>query len=122
VAFINSDPDLIRLFVRWLTSIGVPAADLVFRVSIHVGADVDGASRFWRGAVGGTDDQWRQPTLKRHQPRPTVRRNTGDGYVGCLVVRVRRSVELNRRIAGWWTALSRTGADPTMGAERSALV
>lgn len=40
-------------------------------------------------------------TLKRHNPR-TVRKNTGDAYHGCLVIYVRQSADLYRRMEGTW--------------------
>ncbi len=40
------------------------------------------------------------PALKRHNPR-TVRKNVGADYHGCLIVGVRQSADLYRRIEGW---------------------
>lgn len=105
VSFINSDPSLIRLFVAWTALVGIDSQDLIYRLSIHERADVAAATAHWRAIVGGEDGQWRRATLKRHRPS-TVRQNTGDAYVGCLVVSVRRSTELNRRIAGWWNGIA----------------
>jgi hypothetical protein len=104
--FINSDPGLIRLFVRWTALVGVAPADLIYRLSIHESADVSAATAYWRSIVGGEDGQWRRPSLKRHRPT-TARQNTADAYVGCLVVSVRRSTDLNRRIAGWYSGIAR---------------
>lgn len=104
MALINSDPDVIRLFVRWLALIGIEASDLIFRLSIHESADVEAAHAFWRDVVAGDESQWRTVSLKRHRPQ-TVRQNTGASYHGCLVVSVRRSTDLNRRVAGWWAGI-----------------
>ena len=103
VALINSDPDVIRLFLRWLALLGIGLDRLVFTVSIHESADVAAAGRFWRSVVG-EDSHFRKAVLKRHNPK-TVRKNTGDDYHGCLVVYVRRSTELYRQIAGWWAGI-----------------
>ena len=105
MALINSDPDVIRLFIRWLGVIGVEAGDLILRLSIHESADVEAAERFWRGVVSVDASQWRRPSLKRHRAT-TVRHNIGPSYVGCLIVSVRRSTELNRRVAGWWAGIA----------------
>lgn len=40
-------------------------------------------------------------TLKRHSPK-TVRKNVGDCYRGCLVIKVLKGAELYRRIEGSW--------------------
>ena len=108
VVFINSDPDLISFFLRFLATAGVSADRLVCRLYIHETADVDSAQRFWQHVTGLPAEQFRQPTLKHHNPQ-TIRRNTGDGYHGCLKIDVARSGELYRQIAGWWSAV---GAAP----------
>lgn len=102
VTFINSDPKLILFFLRFLTVAGIEPERIYCRVSIHESADVAGAEQFWRQVTGLPDQQFRRPTLKRHNPK-TVRKNTGDDYHGCLIVRVLRASELYRRIEGWAT-------------------
>ena len=109
VTLINSDPQLITLFLTWLRLLEVTEDRLVFRLSIHESADVHRATAFWSEVVGVDPSAFRRPSLKRHNPK-TARHNTGDGYVGCLVVTVRRSTDLNRRIAGWWAGVA-TGVD-----------
>ncbi|HVM08956.1 MAG TPA: hypothetical protein VM345_10855 [Acidimicrobiales bacterium] len=105
VTFINSDASVIATFLAWLRLIGITPADLIMRVAIHEHADIDAAHAFWAEVAQVPVDEFRRPTLKRHNPK-TVRRNTGEMYVGCLVVEVRRSTDLNRRIAGWWAGLA----------------
>ena len=100
MAFTNSDPALIRLFLRFLQATGTPREDVTFRIYIHESADVTSAQRFWLGATGASPDQFRTPTLKRHNPK-TVRKNVGEGYYGCLRVDVRRSSGLYHKIEGW---------------------
>jgi transposase len=106
VAFMNSDPGMVRLFVAWLTLLGIGPERLSYRVSIHESADVGAAVAFWAAVVGVPGNQFMRTTLKRHNPR-TVRKNVDAGYHGCLIVRVRRSTELGRQIAGWFEGLVR---------------
>jgi hypothetical protein len=103
VIFMNSDPGLIRLFLRFLDAAGVDRDDLILRVSIHESADTEEAQRFWAAVTGVSPSQFRRPTLKRHNPK-TARMNVGGSYHGCLRVDVRRSAELYRRIEGWASA------------------
>lgn len=103
VNFINSDPALIRFFLRFLSAAGTPHTDLRFRIYIHENADVESAHRFWLQVTGATIDQFATPTLKRHNPK-TVRKNVGDSYRGCLRINVRNGAELYRKIEGWATA------------------
>ncbi|MGX1243885.1 transcriptional regulator with XRE-family HTH domain [Streptomyces pseudovenezuelae] len=99
--FINSDPNVISLFLRWLELLGVRRERLTLRVSIHETADVDAAEEFWAGIAGVDTAAFSKATLKRHNPR-TVRKNTGDTYHGCLVIYVRQSADLYRRMEGAW--------------------
>jgi transcriptional regulator with XRE-family HTH domain len=100
MAFINSDPQLIRFFMRFLTVAGVSPDRLTCRLHIHESADVAAAQRFWLDVTGLPDTQFKRPTLKRHNPR-TVRKNTGQDYHGCLIIKVRRAAELYRKVEGW---------------------
>jgi transcriptional regulator with XRE-family HTH domain len=100
VSFINSDPDLIRFFLRFLEATGTARADLRFRIYIHESADVATAQRFWLEITQAPADQFFAPTLKRHNPK-TVRKNVGEDYHGCLRIDVYRSADLYRKIEGW---------------------
>jgi hypothetical protein len=73
---------------------------LRFRVHIHETADVAAAEEFWRGVTGAGAAQFHRTGLKRHNPR-TVRKNVGADYHGCLIIGVRQSADLYRRIEGW---------------------
>jgi len=99
VTFINSDPNLILFFLRFLAVAGVTSDRLICRVYIHESADVPATQAFWQTLTGLPADQFRRPVLKHHNPR-TVRKNTGENYHGCLVIDVRRSSELYRRVEG----------------------
>ncbi|MEU6660704.1 hypothetical protein [Streptomyces sp. NPDC046821] len=99
--FINSDPDVIRLFMSWLELLGVTPDRLTLRVSIHESADIAAAEAHWAEVVGVDASAFSKATVKKHNPR-TVRKNTGVGYHGCLVIYVRRSAELYRRMEGAW--------------------
>lgn len=111
VIFINSDPALVRFYLRFLRLAGVSQQQIVFRVSIHESADVASAQEFWRHVTQAGPLQFRTPSLKRHNPR-TVRLNTGDDYHGCLRIEVLRSGTLYKQIEGWCDAvMARSGGD-----------
>ncbi len=100
VRFMNSDPELVRLFLAWLRLIGVLPERLIFRVHIHQSANAAEAVTFWSGVVGAPESQFGKSTIKTHNPR-TVRKNVGAEYHGCLCVYVRSSASLNPHIDGW---------------------
>jgi transcriptional regulator with XRE-family HTH domain len=108
VVFVNSDPALIRFFLRFLDTVGIGREDLTYRVHIHETADVPGAEQFWQRVTQADPRQFRRTVLKTHNPR-TVRANVGDDYHGCLRVEVRRSADLYRQIEGWTSSIM---ADP----------
>ena len=107
VKFINSDPTMILLFLRWLESLGIGRDSIEARVSIHQSADVSRATQFWSEVVGIPTERFAKPGLKRHNPN-TKRQNIGLEYVGCLTIRVRRSTRLLRRITGWYEGIVRS--------------
>ncbi|MDT3397590.1 hypothetical protein RKE29_13170 [Streptomyces sp. B1866] len=101
VAFINSDPEMIQVYLAWLSLLGVAADRLRFYVMIHESADVGAAERYWADLTGMDAAAFGKTTLKRHNPK-TVRKNVGEDYHGCLVVHVLDGADLYRRIEGWW--------------------
>jgi hypothetical protein len=109
VIFINSDPKLILFFLRFLAVAGVARERIYCRVAIHESADVVAAQHFWQQVTRLPDEQFRKPTLKRHNPK-TNRLNTGDGYHGCLVIGVERGLTLYRQIEGWAEAAMGAGS------------
>lgn len=98
--FINSDPQLVQLYVRFLAHLGYPVDQLILTVHIHENADVDAATRFWAEIVGASLTQFNKPTIKKHKPS-TTRRKVGDHYRGALRIDVRKSAKLYRRVEGW---------------------
>ncbi|WP_067182857.1 hypothetical protein [Microtetraspora niveoalba] len=100
VVFMNSDPGLIRLFLRFLGAAGVDPEDVAFHVCIHETADLAEAERFWLEQTGGPAHRFGNPIIKRHRPA-TARSNVGEDYHGCLRVEVRRGAWLYRKIEGW---------------------
>lgn len=99
--FINSDPNVIIFFLRWLDVLGVERERLRFRVSIHESASVTAAQQFWADLVGVEAATFQKPTLKKHNPK-TTRKNTEEAYRGCLIIYVLKSADLYRRIEGSW--------------------
>ncbi|MBI3323870.1 MAG: helix-turn-helix domain-containing protein [Candidatus Omnitrophica bacterium] len=101
VVFSNTDPAMLRLFVRFLTECcGVCASSLRFRLCIHEQADPTVAKMFWFNELGIETIQTAPVSWKRHQP-VTRRTNVGERYHGLLRIAVGKSTDLNRRIRGW---------------------
>ncbi|WP_435612072.1 hypothetical protein [Streptomyces sp. bgisy159] len=101
VAFVNSDPHMIQVYLAWLDLVGVERERLRFTVMIHENADVAGAEQYWADLVGADRTTFNKTTIKKHNPK-TIRKNIGDSYRGCLVVKVLKGADLYRRIEGSW--------------------
>ncbi|MGX9918660.1 hypothetical protein ACWIG4_02290 [Streptomyces sp. NPDC002248] len=104
LVFVNSDPDMIGLFMKWLDLLDVPRAHRRLSLLIHESADVEGAEEFWAEVTGIPRWDFLKTTLKRHNPL-TIRKNTGVDYHGCLVVKVAKSADLYRRVEGAWCGI-----------------
>lgn len=113
VVFINSDPGLIKLFLRFLEAAGVDFSRLGFRVHIHETADTATAEGFWISTTGARPAQFHRTVLKRHNPQ-TIRKNVGADYHGCLIITVSQSADLYRKIEGWVRGAT-TGPEATPG-------
>ncbi|MFH9892422.1 hypothetical protein ACH4OQ_20495 [Streptomyces luteogriseus] len=111
--FINSDPNVIRFYLRWLESLEVERERLRFRLYIHESADVREAEAYWADLVGVDAGTFQGTTLKKHIPK-TVRKNVGDSYRGCLAIYVTKSADLYRRMEGAWYGIVE-GADRRPG-------
>jgi transposase len=102
--FINSDPDLVCLLLDWLRRRGLGLDSCRLSINIHESGDLAAATRFWATALDCAEGQFAKPLLKRHNPL-TVRKNVGEGYVGCLSIGVRQSRDLYREIEGLWRGI-----------------
>jgi hypothetical protein len=98
--FVNSDPLLMRLLVRWLRLLDVPPERWVVRIQIHETADLAAAEEYWRHVLGLPHLEFANASLKRHKPL-TNRKNRGDDYHGCVSIYVRNGAELLQQIEGW---------------------
>lgn len=113
ITFVNSDPDMITVFLAWLDLLNVDPVSLRFALHIHESADVATAEKFWAHHVGIDTADLMKTTLKKHNPR-TNRKNTDDNYRGCLRVDVRNGADLYRRIEGWWYGIVVAATTPDL--------
>lgn len=101
VAFSNSDPFAVTVFIEWLRRIcGIPWEAMTFDIYLHVTASADAARVFWIQTLRLPSAACIRVYWKKHNPR-TNRHNTGPSYHGVMRVKVRRSTALNRTVSGW---------------------
>ncbi|MFD5347796.1 hypothetical protein ACFWJY_29610 [Streptomyces anulatus] len=104
VTFVNSDPDMIEVFLARLRLLGVAGERLRFHVHIHETADITAAEQYWIALTGADPSAFGKTSLKTHSPK-TNRKNIGDNYRGCLYVRVLKGADLYRRVEGSWCGI-----------------
>ncbi len=102
VIFSNSDPRMMKVFLRWLSSLGVENSSLVFELYVHKNreSEKDVFKRWWARELGLPTSKIDRVYLKQGNPL-TKRTNTKDLYRGLLRIKVRSSTLLNRKISGW---------------------
>jgi hypothetical protein len=106
--FINSDPRMIRVFLRWLQECcGVTLAGISFSIYIHESHKdkLDLIRTFWSEKTELPIFLFTKCYFKKHNIK-TKRKNVGDLYNGLLRVRVCRSSVLHRKITGWIQGIS----------------
>lgn len=102
VIFSNSDPKMIRFFIKWLKRIGISRKKIVPEIYIHKTHrnKLSAVIRFWSEATGFNETGFKRIYFKKANQK-SLRKNAGESYNGLLRLRVLKSVSLNREIAGW---------------------
>lgn len=109
VTFTNMDEDTIILFMDWCRKfLQVGDDDFVPTLYIHDSrrTHTNEMRKWWARKLAinpGNIAVYYKKSAKKH-----VRHNDADDYHGVLRVRVKRSVDMNRRIAGWTAELVRS--------------
>jgi hypothetical protein len=100
ISFNNSDPQMILIFIKWLEkTFSIHHYDLIYELYIHETADIKKAQNYWSKTLSIPIEKIR--TYLKKSKIKTIRKNIGDGYYGLIRVRVNKSFNLNRKIAGW---------------------
>jgi hypothetical protein len=101
VRFSNSDPRMIKLFLKWLTEMcSVPLEELNLEIYIHETANIEEAKKYWSNVLNLPLTKFQKVRLKKHKIK-TNRKNINKNYYGLLAINVKRSTNLNRKIMGW---------------------
>lgn len=97
--FSNSDPKMIKVFLKWLKKImDITNDKLIFDLYIHETGNVRNAKIFWAKTIS-CDINRIKVYFKKH--KITKRKNIRNSYHGQLRISVRKSSTLNRKIAAW---------------------
>lgn len=103
VKFSNSDPKIIKIFLKWLQDIcKLPKPEISFRISLHKKSlnKLDTVRKYWSVITGFSINDFKKIDWKKHKIN-TKRKNVGDKYYGLLNIYIKNSTNLNRKIEGW---------------------
>jgi len=102
----NSDPNIIKIFLRWLMEIClVQKKDIHVRLYIHRTGNEKRALNYWSKVTKIPIKKFQKTVFKKHNVK-TNRKVDNRQYFGLLNVGVRKSTNLNRKIAGWIEGIS----------------
>jgi len=99
----NSDQNMIRFFMFWLTKICNISKDRINPdIYIHEShrKRISAVIKFWSQETSISVDRFRHIYFKKNKIN-TKRKNIGYNYYGVLRLTVSASSELNRKISGW---------------------
>ncbi|OHB11476.1 MAG: hypothetical protein A3G05_00450 [Candidatus Zambryskibacteria bacterium RIFCSPLOWO2_12_FULL_45_14] len=101
LGFTNSNPDVIRFYLSWLTISGISKKDLIFRLTINYvfRSQAKSLKLFWLKKLGVKENQFTKTTIiKTILKKADISRN--NTYKGTLRVKVRRGNAFKNRILG----------------------
>lgn len=106
VGFSNSDPEMIALFVEWLSLLGITKNSLKFRLGVNEAYrdKVKEIENFWKNILEIDENQFQKPFFQKVKWQKIY--DQPENYHGVLRVRVSKSIDLLRKIHGWIAGLS----------------
>ncbi|MFA5828171.1 MAG: hypothetical protein WC841_02270 [Candidatus Shapirobacteria bacterium] len=103
IKFSNSDSRMLSFFIFWLKEyLKIIDDDIVLELYVHekFKETKNVFVEYWSNELGYPKSKFDKIYFKKNKIM-TMRKNVDQNYHGQISVRVRRSTDLNRRIAGW---------------------
>lgn len=102
VTFSNSDVEMVVVFLKWLEMLRIHPDRIIFELYIHVSAKekVPEIQHYWSKMLNSSINKFSCVYFKKGNGK-TNRRNIGREYHGLIRIKVSKSTDFNRRIAGW---------------------
>ncbi|PJE69046.1 hypothetical protein COU96_01860 [Candidatus Shapirobacteria bacterium CG10_big_fil_rev_8_21_14_0_10_38_14] len=109
VAFSNSDPVMIKLFLTWLVDIcRIEKSDVKFELYIHESINqskIKQIEKMWRNLLNLPKSKKIKIRLKRNIRKKPIKKNKN--YIGLIKIKIAKSTNLNRKITGWIKGIAR---------------
>lgn len=103
----NSDPFLIKFFLKWLLDFyGIKKSEIHFRIYLHESSRhrLLEVQKYWSRMLELPIDYFQKVSWKKDKIK-TKRKNIGENYFGLIDLNVRKSTSLNRKVAGWTSGI-----------------
>lgn len=103
VIFSNSDPAMIKIFLKWVREIlKINDSEIKLEIYIHENSmnKVDDAIKHWAKIANMSIKKFQYIYFKNNKSN-TKRKNIGNDYYGLLRINIRKSTNINRKISGW---------------------
>lgn len=108
LGFANSDPQMVKLFLKWLEALGVPKSSLRLRVGVNISHShrLEEIQSYWSKQTGVPLTQFQKPFFqkfkwKKEYPDPST-------YFGVLRIRANEQGPLFFKIKNWISILQAT--------------
>ena len=104
VDFSNSDLSMASVYLLWLKNIlHLPKSRIRIDIYLHESARSRARAvvKYWARGLGIPTKLISSVYFKKHSLSSTVRRKTGNTYYGQIRIKIYKSTDLNRTIAGW---------------------
>ena len=102
--FSNMDPKMIQILIIWLLKVcKINKNMLIFNIFLHQTHKnrVEEVRAYWSKITGFSINNFSAVYWKKNKLLKTNRKNTEEKYHGVLKIKVKRSSDLVRKIAGW---------------------
>ncbi len=108
VQLMNTDKRILCIFKKWLIDCcKIIEDDIIYDIYLHKNSfhDTDRVRDYWRKEIL-IPANIKIPVYYKNNKIKTVRKNIGESYYGVCRIKVKKSTDLNRKIAGWIDGIS----------------
>ena len=101
------DINMAKIYIRWLKEcLNIEKVELSFRVTanIHYSENIGEMEEYWSQNLGVELSQFAKPFYQKTIQKKTYPNN--DSYFGVLRIRVRKSINILRKMRGWIAGLA----------------
>lgn len=115
LGFANSDPSMIKLFIKWLTGCcNVPKDQIRLRIGLNISHNhrINEVEKYWSELTEIPLNHFQKPFFQKFKWKKKYPNE--NNYFGVLRIRANKQLKLFRRISGWIEGLKLNGSDPPL--------